>query len=495
LKAGPKPLLFAPPLDTSWLPAKRDGRRVIAFIERYCREVKGPRRGQLIKLRPWQRELIRDLFRMPRPRRAYIQMPKKLGKSLLGSCIALYGLLGDDEPGAEVYSCAGDKKQAAIVFGVAVEMVNMEPEFAERVTVYADRLEVPSTGSVYRVLSSDGPLQQGLWPHLTVFDEVFNQPDDKLWSAMSLGMAGRERPLLLGITTPGWNTQSLAYRLYRYGKAIEAGEEDPDPAFFFRAFEAAPDSDPYEEETWRLANPGVGERGVITLDEVRAEARITPEADFRMLRCGMWTSAASAWIPYGAWPACADEARQAEEGTPIALAFDGSYSGDASALIAATVEDRPHIWPVRIWENRKDPGWRVPREEVAAVLDDAMNRWQVTELSCDPFGWHAEIDAWEVAYGDVVVIYQTNQPSRFGPACDLFRECVIEGKLTHSGDRQLSAHVGNCHTKRSTYGNLIVKQSKSSERKIDGAVGAVIAHTRARWHHANPRKRARVASF
>lgn len=392
-----------------------------------------------------------------------------------------------------MYSCAGDRQQAAIVFSVAAEMVRMEPEFACRVNIYRDRLQVPSTGSVYRVLSAEGPLQQGLWPSMVVFDELFNQPNDLLWSAMSMGMAGRERPLLVGITTPGWNIESLAYRLFSYGRAITTGAEPPDPSFCFVEFSAPQDCDHLDPKNWKRANPGLGD--LLTVEEVAAEARVTPEAEFRQLRLGQWTAGSSAWLPFGAWAKRADPGRVVERGAPVVLAFDGSYSGDASAIVAATIEEHPHVWPVGIWQNERDPGWRVPRDEVSAVLADAMAYFEVRETSVDPFGWASEIAAWEQAYGEVVVSFPTNQPPRMGPACDLFYELVMEGRLTHSGDARLAAHVANCVTRRTTYGNLIVKSHKSSPRRIDAAVAAVVAVSRARWHVANPPKRRRVYAF
>jgi hypothetical protein len=70
-----------------------------------------------------------------------------------------------------------------------------------------------------------------------------------------------------------------------------------------------------------------------------------------------------------------------------------------------------------------------------------MERWQVVELAPDPPGWHKEIEGWEETYGEVVVRFETNQPRRFGPACDDFEQAVRDGELHHDGADVLSRHI------------------------------------------------------
>ena len=156
---------------------KSEGADVIQFIESCCRVTKGADAGQLIELRPWQKRLMNDLFAL-RPdglrqyRRGLIGMPRKNGKSTLASGITLFGLIADGEPGAEVYCVAASRQQARIVFDTCRQMVELDPVLPQIVKVYRSHLEVPSTGSVIRVLSSDAGLQEGLSPHMVVLDEL-----------------------------------------------------------------------------------------------------------------------------------------------------------------------------------------------------------------------------------------------------------------------------------------------------------------------------------
>ena len=128
--------------------------------------------------------------------------------------------------------------------------------------------------------------------------------------------------------------------------------------------------------------------------------------------------------------------------------------------------------------------WKIPRAEVDAVLAEAMERYQVVELAADPPGWHAEIDGWRDTYGEIVLEFSTNQRQRMAAACDGFRAGVLEDGLTHNGDAALARHVGNCRTKETPSGMVVVKSGE--ERKIDAAVAAVIAYDRAAWHAHNP---------
>ncbi len=179
------------------------GAQVSAFIENFCRLTKGDDAGKQITLRPWQRALLDDLYTLDsdglrKHRRALIGLPRKNGKSLIGAGIALFGLVVD-EVGAEVYAVAGDRAQARIVFREAARMVELDPILSQRLRVMRDVIEMPSTGSVFRVLSADASRAEGLNPSTVVFDEVHIQPDDRadrvaLLRLVDLGERGRDRP-------------------------------------------------------------------------------------------------------------------------------------------------------------------------------------------------------------------------------------------------------------------------------------------------------------
>ena len=213
---------------------------------------------------------------------------------------------------------------------------------------------------------------------------------------------------------------------------------------------------------------------------------------WRRYRLGQWVGASNAWLPWGAWDARAD----AERGTPaegetVVLAFDGSASGDSTALVGCTLDG--HLFTVGLWEApESDRRWRVPRQEVAGVIASAFERWDVRELAADPWGWRTELEEWAAAHGGAVVEWNTAHAARMAPATDRLYAAVMDGTMTHDGDADLSRHVGNTVAKSTAMGDLVHKDKRVSTRKIDAAVAAIVAHDRAAWHLAHPPKRRRV---
>ena len=184
-----------------------------------------------------------------------------------------------------------------------------------------------------------------------------------------------------------------------------------------------------------------------------------------------------------------------EQGERLVLGFDGSYRRDATALVACTLDG--FVSPLEVWERpeRAPADWKVPREEVEDAIADAMERFDVLELACDPPGWHSEIEGWRERYGNVVLDFPTNERRRMATACNRFRAAVLEGDLTHDGSAVLARHVGHTVAKDTPYGQIITKDGNSSPRKIDAAVAAVVAFERAEWWAANDSSNIPLAVF
>jgi phage terminase large subunit-like protein len=179
----------------------------------------------------------------------------------------------------------------------------------------------------------------------------------------------------------------------------------------------------------------------------------------------------------------------------VVLAFDGSASGDSTALVGCTVGATPHLCVHGIWENPGDPRWRVPRAEVDAAVALAFERYEVVEVACDPWGWRTDIEGWAERHGDRRVIeWNTANGQRMAPATDRCYQAVVTGTLTHDGDPRLAAHMAHCVAKRTPMGDLVSKDKRGSPRKIDAAVAAIVALDRAAFH-AKQTIRRRVAAF
>jgi phage terminase large subunit-like protein len=173
-------------------------------------------------------------------------MARKNGKSTLGSGIALWSLFMGSG-GGEVYSCAADRDQARIVFGEAKRMIEAEEELSELCKIYRDAIEIPTTGSIYRVLSSEAYSKEGLSPTMVIYDELHAAPNRELFDVMQLGMGARREPMMIAITTAGVKSDSsgqdsTAYSMYQYGQRVARGEII-DPTFFMAWWEAEQNSD------------------------------------------------------------------------------------------------------------------------------------------------------------------------------------------------------------------------------------------------------------
>ncbi|MGF6827062.1 phage terminase large subunit-like protein [Kitasatospora sp. MAP12-9] len=471
--------------------AAGDGADFTEFAEQFLRVTKdsiGGDAGSLIRLRPWQTRLVGELLaRRPdgflRHRQALIGMPRKQGKSALAAGIAIFGLAFGPR-GGEVYSIAADKEQARIVFGTARKMIELEPQFANMFRVYRDAIELPATGSVYRVLSAEAFTKEGLNPHLTIADEVHAQPTRELWDVMSLASGARREPLMVGITTAGVRTDStggdsLCYGMFQYGCQVASGEV-VDPAFFFSWWGAPDEADHRSPDSWATANPGLGD--IVSLEDFQSSVLRTPESEFRTKRLNQWVATAQAWLPAGTWDACADPAVTIPDGSDVVLGFDGSFNNDSTALVVvrpAVGENPPHVDVVAAWEKPTGVGndWAVPIIDVEAEIREACRRWQVREIVCDPYRWARTYQVLESEGLPVVEFPQS--PARMIPATTRFYEAVLNRSLTHSGDQRLARHLSNCAIRTDSRGSRLSKDSKGSPRKIDLAIAAVMGLERA----------------
>ena len=468
-----------------------DGAEACKFIDAYGKVVKdslGGSTGSDLVLRDWQRSLTSHLLAR-RPdgrylhRQALIGIARKNGKSGWLQEIGKWGLfLGP--AGGEVYSCAGDLDQARIVFNAAKRSIEMCPDLLEHVKLYRDAIEVPGTGSIWRVLSAEAYTKEGLNPHLVLFDEVHVQPNRELWDVMALSQGSRPEPLMVGITTAGVRTDSLGadslcYALYQYGKQVAAGEVD-DPQFFFAWWEPelAEKADHTDPSVWAEANPALGD--LVGVEDFESAVKRTPESEYRTKRTNIFVVGKDTALPHGAWDRCADPGRDVASDEPVVLFVDGSWAGDCTAIVGATMGPTPHLFRVGLWERpADDQHWRVPIADVSEAIFEALRTWSVVEVDFDPFRWQHTMSVLEDE-GVPVVEYNTAQPARIVPAWKAFYDAVMDGTLTHDGDPALARHIENMVLRVDNKGARPVKEQKSSQRHIDLGICAICAHDRAR---------------
>lgn len=488
-----------------------DGDLAAQFIETYARVVKdsvGGKTGELIVLRDWQKELLRWTLarrtsdRKKKHRQALIGLPRKSGKSALLSGLALYELLLAAD-GGEVFTVATTRDQARIVFGTTRRMVELDPELSEMTKLFRDAIEVPSTGSVMRVMAAEAPQLEGLNPSFVIVDEVHALPDRSLWDVLSLATAARPDPQMVGITTAGvkfdrFGNESLCYGMFNYGTRVVSGEIDDDSFGMAWWMPKSETSDHRDPKVWAQANPGLGD--IQAVEDFEAAVKRTPEAEFRTKRLNLWVDATTAWLPNGAWEQCAAADRVIPDGSDVVLALDGSYNGDSTALIAVQVargeEGVPHVVVAGSWERppNADQHWTVDILEVEETIRQCAKRWNVLEIACDPYRWSRTMQVLADERLPVTEFPQT--ATRMSPATTRMYESVVNKTLTHDGDQRLARHVSSAVLKVDNRGSRLVKESRGTSRKIDLAVCAVMALDRAAfWANEVKKQKPRIYAF
>ena len=470
MKPGPKGDPSAPPLDLRRLP-RRGGARACGFIERYVTVPKGTGARRRLKLRGWQKEIIHAVMDEPRPRQALVSIPAGNGKSTLAAALGLYGLMADRVEGAQVLVIASDERQARIILNTARRMVELEPALYDRVQIFKDHLLEPHTDSTFMALPADPGALQGWDPSLAIVDELHVVTGDT-YEAMAARAGKREQSLLLAISTPprAGQDDSVMRRL------VDHGREGGDPSFYFTEFAAPAGCALDDEDAWAVANPALDD--FLHRDALRAT--LPPkmrEAAFRRYRLGQWVTVEDAWLPDGAWAACG-RAGHIPDGAEVVIALDGSFSRDCTALVVATVTDRPHVHLYALWEAPEGSrDWRVPVVAVEDAIRAACARWRVLEVTADPYRWQRSLEVLDADNIPVSEFFQN--AARMGPATARTYQLIVDQVLTHDGDQRLARHVANAILKADSRGARLSKEHKDSPRRIDAAVCVVMAVHRA----------------
>ena len=467
---------------TKWQPAfftprraaLTDGDEIIQFATEHFIVLKGFRAGEPLTFTPWQKWLLRSLFerdettRRLRYRRALIGLPRKQGKSLMLSAVAVYGMI-TGESGAEVYVVAGDRQQARIIFGEAKQQIQMSPLLSQECKVYRDAIEMPRFGSILRVLSSEFKGQAGLNPSLVLFDELWNQSTPDLYDQMTLGSGARIEPLVVSITTAGYDLDTVAGHLYQYGKRCAAGEVD-DPTFGFWWWEAPPDCPLDDEKAWVVANPNLREK-LLDIDDMRTAVKQTDEAAFRRWRLNQWVRSQESWLPEGAWQQCRDE-RELRNDLPIWVGVDMALKHDSIAVVLAQPQDDVVVTCARIWQPQ-DEG--VDVAGVEAHLRAIHNEYEVREFVYDPAYFQRSAEA--LADDGLPMVEFPQSAARMIPACGHAYELIVNRKVTHDGSPTYTDQVLSAAQRMTDQGWRLSKGK--SKRKIDACIALVMALDRA----------------
>lgn len=500
MSAEPTPKFFFSP---------ERAKRAVNFVERLCCHTQGEWSGQPFVLEPWQRqEIIEPLFGLVRPdgRRqhkvGYISMARKNGKSELGAAIALYLTFADGEMGGQVYSAAKDKAQASIVFDVAADMVEMSPILHRRATVVRSQKRIidNQTRTVYRAISADAGSKHGFNASGVIFDELHTQPNRDLWDVLRTSMRARRQPLLLALTTAGYDRHSLCYQMYSYGQDILRGVKHDD-SFFYFCREAPENADWQDRKVWSMANPALGKfLKIEDMEEECEHAQQMPsyQNTFRNLYLNQWVQQRTRAIDISKWDACKAVAPDLES-LACYGALDLGETNDITSFTLVTPYDdgfyvEPHFWlpaedlrgrvrrdavPYDEWAERGlvtlCDGPVVDYRRVIADINALREQRQIKQIAFDRWGM---LGVWNelTALGFDMIRFGQGFASMSAPTKELL-SLIVTQRIHHDGNEMLRWMADCVETLTDPAGGIkfVKPDRRKNSQRIDGMVTTVMA--------------------
>lgn len=514
--------------------------KAAGFFPKHLRLTKGEWAGRPFELEGWQEhDIIRPLFGWKRAdgtrryRRCFLWVARKNGKTELAAGISLLMLLGDNEPGAEVYSIASEGAQAQIVFDKAAAMVAYSPTLTQLIDCLKTALFCSQINGSFRPLSGKPQGKHGLNMSGLIGDEIHEWRGPDLYTFVHDSSVSRRQPLEVLISTAGVKG-THGEEIWAECEAILNGDID-DPETLVVAYAAGQDDDWTKPETWAKANPNLGVS--VKLDSLEAECRRAQqlprlENDFRRYKLNQWTEQAVRWLPMDAvdddgrrfgWDHCVGATPwRAKDGTfPLEARLSGlrcfggldlSSVNDLSALVwwfpIQPGLDRPVMLP-RFFKplallkehSRRDrlkyedwarqgaliatPGNVVDYEFIRAQILKDGEQFEIAHagnLAAVPEGEGSiAIDRWNAiettvklrAEGLAAVLFGQGMASMSAPSKELER-LVLAGGFDHGGHPVLRQHAKVCAVEGDAAGNIKPSKEGSSQR-IDGVVAGVMA--------------------
>jgi phage terminase large subunit-like protein len=480
------------------------GMKAVKFFS-FLKHAKGRNfAGNTFELSPWQKF---DTFVMygwmnerknRRFRYGYIDIARKNGKTTLAAGHGLYLLVMDQEPGAEVYTVATKREQARICLDDARNITKSSKDLAEFAEVYQHSVICPAMGSSMKSLSSDSNTLDGLNPHGVILDEFHAHKDDLVFNVMKSAMGARTSPLMLILTTAGFNRNVPCYRYRDTAIKVLNGTLTQDDQFI-SIHTLDPDDDYEDENNWVKSNPNLNIS--VNMDYLRGEfneARNNPDQLYNFLtkNLNLWTDSAKTWITPDTWDAC-NLGIDDLEGADCYGGLDLASVRDTNALalrfqkpdgrctyrlffwmpemnVLERVKDKGINYDVWIREGylKETPGNVTDYDYIKKDIIDLCERYNVQGIGYDR--WNSSqlvIDL--IDQGVKMEPVGQGYGSLSAPTKEFEKE-VLTRKMNHEGNPLLKWHISNVFIQRDPADNIKIDKSKSSE-KVDGAVACVMA--------------------
>jgi phage terminase large subunit-like protein len=459
-----------------------------------------------LELAEWQfREIVQPLFDARRPdglrryRTCYVEVPRKNAKSTLAAGLGLWMLYADGEQGGEVISAAADRQQAAIVFDIAKSMVEADPVLKAMTVVYRRELFVPSTGSSYKVISSESYTKHGLNLSAAIIDELHAHESRELYDVLATSMGARRQPLTFIITTAGHDRTSVCWQLHEHAARVR-DRVVSDPSFLPVLYGAEETDDWTSVDVWQRANPGYGvtiKPDFLAQECRRAREMPAYENAFKRLHLNMWTSVETRWLDMATWDLGAVRVDTSSlAGQPCYLGVDLSSTRDLSAVVAlfpaadGSYDVLCDFWLPRdmlpdrvrrhgafdVWAKwghlRLTDGNVIDHDAIERRIRELGGLYPVEMICVDP--WNATPMIARLQQGGLPCVPVQQTIGNLSAATKALEALVLQGKLRHGGHPVLRFCASNAVVRMDANENLRAVKDKSPDR-IDGIAAIITA--------------------
>lgn len=415
-------------------------------------------------LAPYLKRIARAYFGPAREIAAIL--PRGNYKTSLAALIGLHHLLVTD--GAEVTIGAASKDQARICFermrGFATHPLLEEHVVSRHLELRA--VEGEEQRGVLRVVPSDGPRAHGLSSTLFVLDELWAHKNAELLEAAQTGLVKRPDSKLFVISTAAAKLDSPLGRMRaralaqpgvkRRGAVTEARGD-----LHWLEWSLADDASLDDMRNVKACNPAP----YITTADLRRQRAAVQEHAFAQFHACRWGASEGAWLPLGAWAACAGDA-DIEDGEELWLGVDVGGTRAASTVVGVTEDFR--VLP-RTWQG-DDAVLRVVEH-----IEELAVRFTIRECAYDP--WRFRSEALRLEDRGLPMVEYPQTSARMVPASERLYAAVAENKLTHANDPDLNAHVAAAIAKPTPRGWRLDKSSDADQ--IDALIALAMAIDRA----------------
>jgi len=436
-----------------------------------------------------------------RYRKIYFELARKNGKSEEAAIVCAYGLVADGEYGAEVYSVATKRDQAKIVFEAAREILRKSKRDSSKIDALVNinrfNCSVIETNSKFEPLASDSDKQDGLSPHIAAVDEYHAHKDSSLLEVIETGMGSRAQPILLIITTAGFNKLSACYQLRTTAIDILNGKKKDD-SFFVAIFTLDDDDDWNDEKNWIKANPNIGitpRLDFLKNQYVKTKTEgIHKEVQFKTKNLNVWTDSSMAWIKDKDWQLCKGVYPDLT-GAECYAGIDLAAVNDMNAFVLVFPIDgklyvKSYFWIPEETAKRKNEiadylrwvddkyvniaGIQVINQDfiIRDILEE-VKKYNMKFFAFDRFMAYNTIVRGLVDAGFNGFEHGQGFISMSEPTKEL-EKMVLSRDIIHDDNPVLSWQLGNVELSIDAADNIKPDKAKSSQ-KIDGVVALVMA--------------------